>query len=69
MDKGYMAGMLLFYLHKAFNTLDHSILLMKLVASGLGNDTLFWFKSYLSNRPQLVDRVLPSHVASTRDPI
>ena len=28
---------------------------MKLEASGLGNDILFWFKSYLSDRTQLVD--------------
>jgi len=41
MDKGYMVGMLLLDLQKAFHTVDHSILLMKLEASGLDNDILF----------------------------
>ena len=47
--------MLLLDLQKAFDTVDHSIILIKLEASGLGNDILVWFKSYLSDRTQLVD--------------
>ena len=54
-DKGNFVGMLLLDLQKAFDTVDHSILLMKLKAAGLGNDILRWFSSYLCDRQQLVD--------------
>ena len=50
-----MFGMLLLDLQKAFDTVAHSIIVMKLKASGLGNDNLYWFKPYLSDRTQLVD--------------
>lgn len=40
MDKGNIVGMILLDLQKAFDTVDHTILHMKLQASGLGNDIL-----------------------------
>ena len=40
--------MILVDFRKAFNTIDHNILLKKL--SGFSNHTICWFKSYLSNR-------------------
>ena len=55
MDKGNAVGMVLLDLQKAFDTLDHSILLSKLDAIGLSNDIVKWFQSYLSGRQQLVD--------------
>ena len=42
-------------LQKAFETVDHSIILIKLEAIGLNADCLRWFESYLSGRTQLVN--------------
>ena len=42
-------------LSKAFDTLDHKILLHKLQFYGIHGITLFIFKNYLSNRIQFVE--------------
>ena len=42
-------------LSKAFDTLDHSILLLKLTHYGLSQAAIRWFSSYLLGRRQLVD--------------
>ena len=45
-----MTSMILLDLQKAFDTIDHDILLKKLSAIGFPNHTIGWFKSHLSNR-------------------
>ena len=45
-----MTGMILIHLQKAFDTIDHDILLKKLSGIGFSNHTSGWFKSYLSNQ-------------------
>ena len=45
-----MTGMILINLQKAFDTIDHDILLKRLSAIGFSNHTIGWFKSYLSNQ-------------------
>ena len=48
-DKGLMIGMILIDLQKAFDTIDHDILLQKLYAIGFSKHTVNCFQSYLPN--------------------
>ena len=50
-----MTGMILIDLQKAFDAIDHDVLLQKLYAIGFSKHTVNWFKSYLSNRSFLVN--------------
>ena len=48
-------GMVLIDLQKAFDTVDHKILLEKLQSIGADDIVISWFRSYLCNREQFVD--------------
>ncbi len=54
-DNGNFVGAAFIDLRKAFDTVDHGILLKKLVAYGVEGRELGWVKSYLSNRIQQVN--------------
>ena len=52
MDSGRLTGAVFLDLSKAFDTVDHNLLLHKLKSVGLSEDTVNWFQSYLANRKQ-----------------
>ena len=56
-DKGNFTGMVLLDLQKAFDTINHPILLNKLKWFGAYDITVQWFRSYLSGRTQVTDTV------------
>jgi hypothetical protein len=51
-------GLIFLDFSKAFDTVDHGILLRKLKSFGLDNNSLNWFESYLTNRQQLENILL-----------
>ena len=54
-DDGLVTGMILIDLQKAFDTINHDILLKKLSIIGFSDHTVKWFQSYLSNRQFMVN--------------
>ena len=52
-DKGMVNGVLFLDLKKAFDTVDHAILLTKLKYYGVATASINWFTSYLENRQQV----------------
>ena len=49
-----ITGMILIELQKAFDAIDHDVLLQKLYAFGFLKNTVNWLKSHLYNRSFLV---------------
>ena len=64
-DGDYVTGIFLDF-SKAFDTVNHEILLYKLSHYGIRGSAFDWFKSYISNRSQFVTY---NGVASTAKPI
>ena len=62
MNKGNLNGLLLIDFRKAFDMVDYDVLLRKLSIYGLTNSTVKWFRSYLTNRKQIVS--INSHLSN-----
>ena len=54
-DQGLLTGAVFIDPSKAFDTVDHALLLQKLRYYGIENLELKWFENYLTNRMQVVD--------------
>uniref|UniRef100_A0A8C5MK96 Reverse transcriptase domain-containing protein n=1 Tax=Leptobrachium leishanense TaxID=445787 RepID=A0A8C5MK96_9ANUR len=54
MEQGNLTGAIFLDFAKAFDTVDHGILLKKLKNSGIGDRMLTWFQSYVSDQSQYV---------------
>ena len=65
MDKGLFTEVLFLDLKKAFDTVDHSILLAILEKYGIQGCSQEWFKSYLKGRKQLCS--INGKKSSTKD--
>ena len=53
-DKGKFTGLVFLDLTKAFDTLDHELLLTKLSDFGLSNSSICWLKAYITERAQSI---------------
>ena len=53
-DNGEIVGAIFFDLRKAFDVVDHELLLLKLTYYKFENSSLSWIKSYLTNRKQCI---------------
>ena len=49
-DSGLITEVILIDLQKAFDTIDHNILLLKMPSLGFSREVVDWYKSYLSTR-------------------
>ena len=52
MDKSHTSGVVYLDLKKAFDTVDHSLMLLKLTEYGVSTACLKWFRSYRSQISQ-----------------
>ena len=49
-DSDLLTGVILIDLQKAFDAIDHNILLLKMPSLGFSREVIDWYKSYLSSR-------------------
>jgi len=68
MDTGRFTGAVFLDLSKAFDTVDHHLLLQKLVNIGLTDSTVQSFRSYLTNRSQIT-AVRDAHSLAAKMPV
>ena len=68
MDTGRLTGAVFLDLSKAFDTVDHHLLLQKLTYIGLTDSTVQWFRSYLTNRLQIT-AVGDAHSSAAKMPV
>ena len=54
MDKDEMTGLIFIDFRKAFDVINHELLLRKLAVYGANTSAVSWFKSYLSERKQFI---------------
>ena len=54
LDKNRVSGLVFIDYRKAFDMVDHEILIAKLSAYGVSDTTAKWFQSYLRDRKQFV---------------
>ena len=54
LDQGNVSGAVFLCLKKAFNTVNHSLLLSKMLSFHFSPDAIAWFTSYLQDREQCV---------------
>ena len=54
-EEGLLTGMVLIDFQKAFDTIDHSILLEKMSCLGFAGKTIAWYTSYLTDRSFIVN--------------
>ena len=65
-NNGQIIGMVMVDFRKAFDLVDHTLLLKKLRHYKISNETLLWFSSYLLNRKQ---KVVINNIESTTENI
>ena len=66
LDSNELVGAVFIDLSKAFDSIDHELLLSKLESYGIRQDSLNWFQNYLTGRRQ---RVLVNGTVSTWRPV